>query len=482
MFSSADLDAETVAHPFATVTTMMVRPTPEQVLLLAPDRAAAAAALVVAVPASWSAMGCDDGAVWGQFIASTAEPYNVAVDMSAEQHSPAYRCSCPSRKIPCKHALGLLLLHANELIVGARRLPFAAEWLRRRGAGGSDPGVGSHDGEITADVGAVSAAVGSKASAPTALLGDPQRQKRQVERAKRMRAGLIELDRWLADRIRSGLAAPELAEIATWDRAAQRLVDAQCGGLANRVKRVATKIGQNSCWHQGLLEELALLHALAVGALRTSSLPIDLADGIHAATGLTVAQAEVLGGVPTSGSWLIVGESRTREDRITVQRTWMCSPDTPTTWAMMLAFGAFGNEVTTEHLVGTCFTGDLHWYPGGIALRVLVGHLSNGAVLSLLPPPATSIAQAVAVAGWAVAQEPWLERYPMCVSATPTAVGSGRWVLADDSACLALDPAFQRLAELVCVAGGLPIRVMGEHGAEGFFPLTVWSNDIAIQL
>ena len=460
----------------------MVRPTPEQVLLLAPDRAAASAALVVAVPASWSAMGCDDGAVWGQFIASAAEPYNVAVDMSAEQDSPAYRCSCPSRKIPCKHALGLLLLHANDLIVGARRLPFAAEWLRRRGVGGTDPGVGSHDGEITADVGAVSPGASSKASAPTALLGDPQRQKRQLERAERMRAGLVELDRWLADRIRSGLAAPELADIATWERAAQRLVDAQCGGLANRVKRVATKIGQNTRWHQDLLEEIALLHALAAGALRTSSLPINLADGIHAATGLTVAQADVLGGVPSSGSWLIVGESRTREDRITVQRTWVCSPDTPTTWAMVLAFGAFGNEVTTQHAVGTCFTGDIHWYPGGIALRALVGHLSGGAVPSVLAPPATSIAQAVAVAGWALAHEPWLERYPMCVCAIPTAVGGGRWVLADDSACLDLDPAFQRLAELVCVAGGLPIRVMGEHSSEGFLPLTVWSDNAVITL
>ena len=461
---------------------MTVRPTPQQVLLLAPDQAAASAALVVAVPASWSATGCDEGAVWGQFIATTAEPYNVAIDLSAEQNSPAYRCSCPSRKIPCKHALGLLLLHANELVLAARRLPFAAEWLRRRGAGGNDPGIGSHDGEITAAVGAVTVGAGSKATAPTASLSDPARQKRQFQRAERMRSGLIELDRWLADRIRSGLAAPELADIATWERAAQRLVDAQCGGLANRVKRVATKIGQSSRWHQDLLEEIALLHALAVGALRTSLLPIELADGVHAATGLTVAQADVLGGVPSSGTWLIVGESRTREDRITVQRTWICSSETPTTWAMVLAFGAFGNEVTTEYPVGSSFTGDIHWYPGGITLRALVGHQSAAAAPSSICPPATSLAQAVAAAGWAVAHEPWLERYPMCVLATPTAVGGGRWVVADSSACLRLDPNFQRTAELVCIAGGLPIQVMGEHSAEGFLPLTVWANGTAIQL
>ena len=79
---------------------MTVRPTPDQVLLLAPDRAAGVAALALGVPSAWSLAGCDDTAVWGQFIASTAEPYEVAIDLHTDQLVPAYRCSCPSRKVP----------------------------------------------------------------------------------------------------------------------------------------------------------------------------------------------------------------------------------------------------------------------------------------------------------------------------------------------------------------------------------------------
>src|SRR3954453_14177507 len=111
---------------------MAVRPTHDQVLLLAPDRAAATAALPLAAPASWSAAGCDDEAVWGSYIATSAEPYDVAIDLSDDLGGPAYRCNCPSRKIPCKHALGLMLLHANESVATARRLPFAEQWLQRR--------------------------------------------------------------------------------------------------------------------------------------------------------------------------------------------------------------------------------------------------------------------------------------------------------------------------------------------------------------
>ncbi|MCU1396935.1 MAG: hypothetical protein JWN62_44, partial [Acidimicrobiales bacterium] len=250
---------------------MAVRPTPEQVLSLASDKAAASAALTLAVPSAWSAAGCDDGAVWGAYIATAAEPYDVAIDLSDDLTGPAYRCNCPSRKIPCKHALGLLLLHANGAVVPARRLPFAAEWLQRRAArargldaaeqppdaradGSEDPPVevaspaadGGGDDQITAGDGAL----GGGARSPQPFSGeiDPQRQKRQFDRAERMRAGLQELDRWLADRIRVGLAASELSETETWDRLAARLVDAQCGALANRVRRVATKVGQGPHW------------------------------------------------------------------------------------------------------------------------------------------------------------------------------------------------------------------------------------------
>ena len=456
---------------------MAVRPTHDQVLLLAPDRAAAAAAQPLAVPSAWSAAGCDDGAVWGAYIATSAEPYNVAVDLSDDIGGPAYRCSCPSRKIPCKHALALLLLYADGHVVPARRLPFAAAWLQRRATRGrdgtdtdpdADPDadteaeslapVPSHDGDESGS--AAEGALGGGARSPNPPFdgGDPQRQKRQFERAERMRAGLQELDRWLADRIRVGLAASELSDIETWDRLAARLVDAQCGALANRVRRVATRVGSHPHWHEDVLEEMALMHALAVGAQRTSSLPADLAEGVHIATGLTVAKDDVLAGVPSTATWIVAGESRTREDRITVQRTWLASAGAaPVTWAMVLAFGAFGNEVTTEHEVGTAIDGDLHWYPGGITLRAIVGRTTGSATPAPAGPAPTTIADAAAAYGWALAGEPWLERYPMCIAAVPAPIGNGRWVVADTTGALAVAAGFTRMAEVVAVSGGHPI-------------------------
>jgi hypothetical protein len=498
---------------------MAVRPTRDQVLSLAPDKVAAASALPLVVPSSWSAAGCDGDAVWGAYIATAAEPYNVAVDLSDDIGGPAYRCSCPSRKIPCKHSLALLLLLADGSIAPARRLPFAAEWLQRRAARSRDrvtespdtetpetqapdPAapdteapdteapvaetsalVPSHDGGETADAG--EGALGGGARSPNSEFAnaDPQRQKRQFERAERMRAGLQELDRWLADRIRVGLAASELSDPQTWDRLAARLVDAQCGALANRVKRVATKVGAHPHWHEDVLEEMALMHALAVGAQRTSALSPNLADGVHIATGLTVAKDDVLASVPSTATWIVAGESRTREDRITVQRTWLASAGpAPVTWAMVLAFGVFGNEVTTEYKVGTTMDADLHWYPGGITLRAIVGRTSGASAMATSGPAPTSVSDAVEAYGWALAGEPWLERYPMSVAATPAPLSNGRWVLSDATGALPLSPGFTRMAEVVAVSGGHPVRIVGEWSADGLLPLTMFDGAQVIVL
>jgi SWIM zinc finger len=454
-----------------------VRPTAEQVLQLAGGASRAAAALSCADGSAWSAAGSDDEAVWGRYLASSAEPYEVAVDLTG----PAFRCTCPSRKVPCKHALGLLLLHAEGGVVRANRLPFAAEWLRRRHAAdeaAASPVVSDHE------------VVGTPSPEPDATSASRpvpvDRDRRLHERSERMRHGLRELDRWLADRIRAGLAAPELADRAEWEHLAARLVDAQCGGLANRVKRVATRIGQHPRWYEDVLEEMAVLHALAVGAQRTAVLPADLADGVHVATGLTTAKDDVLAGVPDTDRWVVAGESRVREDRITVQRTWLQAPgsspqETPR-WAMLLSFGAVGNEVSSPYPIGAAMVADVHWYPGGLRLRALVGTVHDGPSTTVAAPRVQPLEAALAAAGWAVAAEPWLERFPMCIAAVPTRRAGGRWAVADDTGAIPIAAGHPGVPELVSLAGGRPVRIMGEWGLDGFLPLVAWDGGRVISL
>src|SRR2546423_6529647 len=88
----------------------------EQVLALAPDAAAQKAARSLATPRRWTETGYapdeDPPTLWGLCKGSGAQPYQTCVDLA----EPAYRCSCPSRKFPCKHALALLLLWAGGTV------------------------------------------------------------------------------------------------------------------------------------------------------------------------------------------------------------------------------------------------------------------------------------------------------------------------------------------------------------------------------
>src|SRR5690348_12415437 len=77
--------------------------TSEQVTSLAPDPASVTAARGLTSPRLWSGTGHDERALWGRI-----RGYSVAVDLG----DGAFSCTCPSRKVPCKHALGLLLLWA----------------------------------------------------------------------------------------------------------------------------------------------------------------------------------------------------------------------------------------------------------------------------------------------------------------------------------------------------------------------------------
>ncbi|MFV2120576.1 SWIM zinc finger family protein, partial [Streptomyces sp. Act-28] len=111
-----------------------VRWTAEQVLALAPDAASRRAGSRLGTAGPWSDTGCGDaGAVWGLCEGSGSTPYRTVVDTAG----PAYTCSCPSRKFPCKHVLGLLLLWAADTAAvpaGASVPDWAERWLEGRGA------------------------------------------------------------------------------------------------------------------------------------------------------------------------------------------------------------------------------------------------------------------------------------------------------------------------------------------------------------
>ena len=185
--------------------------TTEQVLALAPDSASGAAARKLAHPRDWRNLGRSDMALWGECQGSA--PYHVRVHLP----DATVKCSCPSRKFPCKHALALMLIAAGqpELVPAAEPPRWVAEWLAHR----------------------VSTIERREQKPKKATPPDAEAQARRAgQRLERVRGGIDALDLWMQDLVRSGLASIEVAGSAPWEAEAARLVDAQASGLASRLR------------------------------------------------------------------------------------------------------------------------------------------------------------------------------------------------------------------------------------------------------
>ncbi len=448
--------------------------TVEQVAAVAPSPRSVAAAEPLATAGRWSVLGTDERALWGRCRGSGAEPYDTTVD----HVGVAWRCTCPSRKLPCKHALALLLLWVRGGVPPATAPETVGAWVRGRDgrSGAETAATGRSDGRDAAG-GAAGETSDDVAGAPEPTeRGDLDRSR--DERVARMVEGLVQLDRWLEDRMRTGLADPALARYATWDRLAARLVDARAGALANRVRRLAGLVGASPDWHAEVLAELGMLHLIAQAGRRLSDLPGPLADAVATASGWQVRQADVLAGVPDTDEWFVAGRSDNREDRIEVRRLWLRGT-TSGRWAMLLSFAAYQQSLDDSFCVGTVVHADLHRYPGG-SLRALAGR-RYADPLPFTDPRIVSVAAACDEIGAAVAGQPWLERYPATIHAAPTVL-DGRWVLTDDTGSLPLLGDDASLATLVAASAGSPVTATVEWSPWGVQPLTVHLPDRTLDI
>jgi hypothetical protein len=405
--------------------------------------------------------------VWGLCKGSGSKPYQTVVDI-ADAAGPAYKCSCPSRKFPCKHALGLLLLWAGgDGAVPPGQAPgWAEQWIegRRQRAGQKRTAgpAGSSSGH-----------------------GDPEAARRRAERrAERITAGATELEQRLADLLRGGLASAEQAGYGLWEEAAARMVDAQAPGLAARVRELGAIPSSGPGWPVRLLEECALLHLLDQGWLHHAQLPDGLAATVRSRIGLPGTPD----GPPLRDRWLVLAQYDTADARLTTRRIWLHGTDSDRT-ALLLSYGAAGRAPELALPVGLALDAEVSAYPGARQLRAALGEQFAAPAPAATRPPGVTTAQAAARYGEALRADPWLDSVAVTLDRVIPIPDGDSWQLADadEDAALPLTPAARTrpgLWLLVALSGGAPVKVFGECGHQGFTPLTAWPEGAgeAVQL
>lgn len=456
--------------------------TAETVLALAPDPGSAKSGRELATKRKWSSLGSSAGpdgkpVLWGACQGSGKDPYLTRVDTS----EPAFKCSCPSRKFPCKHSLGLFMLFVQSPSDFATGAPpdWVAEWIEsrtERAAKRAERETKATEPDDENDPANV--AKRDKAAKHSAA--------RAEERERRVAAGVAELGLWLRDLVRQGLSTASSRPASSWENMAARLVDAQAPGAARLVRQMATIPASGEGWPERLLDRMARLHLLLEAYGRIDALPSDLAADVRTGLGWTVAQDELMTLDGVHDQWGVVGRRMTEEDRLRVQRTWLWGRETRR-GALVLHFapaGATRNEakfIEPTLVPGTAFDGTLVFFPSTVPLRAMVKDRGDAVEWSSENGYA-NFAEAMATVADADARMPWVELHPMLLRGViPTAASP--WRVRDTAShCLPLSDHFHDRFRLLGVSGGESVPLFGEWDGESLRPLTVWGDGGAVSL
>lgn len=440
--------------------------TSDQVNALAPDGAALAAARGLASARKWLALGRSDEAAWGECKGSAKEPYRTQVDL----REVAFRCSCPSRKFPCKHGLGLLMLLADqpELVAPAAPPPWVAEWLAGRAKAAEKRQAKEQP----------QAAAPAEPAAPAAAAA-PSRG--ASAREARVAAGMADLELWLQDRVGAGLAAAQAEAPELFGAFAARMVDAQAPGAARMLRAAADSAGSGPGWQGRLLAHLARLHMLARAYAALEALPPDAQADVRAAVGFTRSQEELLAGPGLRDRWLVLGRRVEEDGPLRSQRTWLWGAASGRP-ALVLDFAAPGQPLDRSLVPGGSLDAELVFYPGGAPLRALVRD-RHGPPGPAFPLPAAPLREAMGAYAAALAANPWLERGPLLAGPCALAAAGGRWHACDEAGhALPLPPRFDGAWRLLAVTGGRPFALAAEWDGETLTPLCAQQGERLIVL
>lgn len=427
--------------------------TSESILALAPDSGSAKSGRELANPHKWVSLGHSETALWGECQGSGKNPYKTQIDLG----EPAFKCSCPSRKFPCKHGLGLFLLYAEKLDAFSQtEIPaWVKDWLESR----------NKRAETKA----------AKATEPEKPVDEAAQAKRTEAREKKVKAGLEALSLWLKDLLRDGIAQAQSKPHSFWESQAARLVDAQAPGLARMVRELAEIPASGADWPSRLLEKMGLIHLLIEGYSRQDSLSEATRADVRNYVGWNLDQAEILARSGVADTWNVLGQYLETQDRLRIRRTWLMGDSGKP--ALILDFAHGSQPFDSTLAVGTRFTGELAFYPSGFPLRALIRSRDSKTEMLESPPTHPNLEAALSSYGKALSCQPWLERLPLSLGNTIPQQTETGWILRDsENRVIPVSRQSNQMWKILALSGGNLITLFGEWDGQSFLPLTAWAE------
>lgn len=375
----------------------------EWIASLAPDAASLKAGISLANVLKWQNLSKHSKGIWGDCQGSGKTPYQVRIALTDFK----IHCTCPSRKRPCKHALGLLTLFSQDVNLFNEQSELPEILLPKT---------------ITPKT--------EEAAAKATVKDDAKKlaaqRKRQAEREKKIADGLEALDVWLNDLARQGLSR---LRPRFYQDIAARLVDAQAGGLANLLRGLAEISLQEEGYETHLLQALSQVFLLSQAYRCQDKLSPALREELRRRVGWNVSKETLLHQPAIEDNWLLLSKKYQELDFVTSEQLWFIGEKTA---RMLLIWNFLADGATPSTLqISQRIAATAHFYPSPWPLRAIFAEKREGQsesvtyhLLSDEAKPFPAIPENQGYSDWqkllddfslALADNPFLDKFPAVI-------------------------------------------------------------------
>ncbi|WP_293306458.1 SWIM zinc finger family protein [Pedobacter sp. UBA5917] len=380
--------------------------THEQILKFAPDDASVKAGKALATPSKWVVTAVHEKALWGDCQGSGKTPYKTIVDLG----NLAFKCSCPSRKFPCKHGLGLLFLYVSHPSVFSNEndlAPHVEEWINKRATKQEE-----------------------KKPKEDAVVDEKAQQKRVEARAKKVDSGIEELRLWIKDLVRTGIMRIPQNAYDFNKNIAARMVDAQAGGLANNLKRLNSINFYKDGWQKALIKSLSKTYLLTEAYKNQELLAHDFKQEVRSLVGWNTPKEEVLASAGLTDEWYVLSIDITEDNNLKTERIWLYGENTKR-YALIINFYT-AVQVNANNLIsGNLVRAELAFYPSPSPLRALFKGEVQKENLQLLPETQNHITELFNHVSGLLTLNPFIEEIPFLLSSVKVVFENETWLLVD---------------------------------------------------
>jgi hypothetical protein len=425
----------------------------EQILSLAPDDSSKKSGKELANASKWVKRELSERALWGECQGSGKLPYQTQVDLA----NLAFKCSCPSRKFPCKHGLGLLLLYSRDQKLFSKNgePDWVTGWLDKRT---------ERDEKKT-----------EKKEKEKQV--DPAAQaKRQENRLKRVEDGMSDLRLWIKDIIRNGLLNIPGKDPSYFENVARRMVDAQAPGLATMVRSLRDINFFLEGWQTPFMDQLIRIYLVLEGFQRIEELPEPLRDELKSLVGFTQNQDELKAEAGVRDDWFVLAKSAEKEENLTTEKNWLYGVKSKR-FALILQFYVKGQLPEVNLMPGATVEAELVYFKGTNPIRAIFKEqfgLKSTATFSGF----NNWTEVLSSCSENHSLNPWTNTMPIIVeNVVPIKINNEYCIKDENGNTVMIGTQFSHIWKLMSVSGGRPVRLFVIGRENNFEPMGAWVNN-----